>query len=241
MAEWSGERVCDRGVVMTMLAPSRRAKPPKHERPEQEHVVLAGVSWDTYSALLNELDGQNIRLTYDDGMLEISVPLPLHEKYKSMLGRMVELLSLERDIPISSFGSTTFRTKKFKKGTEPDECYYVQSEPKVRGKVDLDLKQDPAPDLAIEVEITSPSVSKLPIYAALGVAEVWRFDGTRLQSLHRTPAGEYVPHDTSLAFPFLKMADVERIIRRLPTTDEMSVIRAWRDWLQRKPGRRRGK
>src|SRR5688500_8985660 len=175
---------------MTVVAPvSRRPRGPRPAPEQPERVVLRGVAWDTYSALLEELEGQHFRLTYDDGTLEIALPLPIHEKWKKLIGGMIEQIPLELDVPMSRFGSTTFRKKKLRKGAEPDECYYVQNEPRVRGKADLDLKRDPPPDLVIEIDVTSSTVPKQPIYAALGVAEVWRFDGTRLQSLHRTPEG----------------------------------------------------
>ena len=41
----------------------------------------------------------------------------------------------------------------------------------------IDLTLDPPPDLAIEIDMTSPSIPRLPIYCALGIPEVWRFDG----------------------------------------------------------------
>lgn len=232
---------------MTMLAPPpprpARAsrKPPQEPAPlsiRTERVLLHGVSWATYSKLLDDLGDQNVRMTYDQGLLEIDVPHPEHERYKKLIGTMIDLLSLELDVPIGRLGSTTFRKKRLKKGTEPDECYYVQNERKVRHKLDLDLTRDPPPDLVVEIDITSPSVPKEPIYAVLGVSEIWRFDGTRLQFLHRNPQGEYAPHNTSLAFPFLKVADFERFVRKFPKMDENRVFRAWRDWL-RQPGRRK--
>src|SRR5204863_3892315 len=60
---------------------------------------------------------------------------------------------------------------------EPDECYYVANEPLVRDKLHLDLAVDPPPDLAIEVEISRDSLNRHRIYAALGVPELWRYDG----------------------------------------------------------------
>jgi len=38
----------------------------------------------------------------------------------------------------------------------------------------MDLAVDPPPDLVIEIDIPSPSFSKLPIYADMGVPDVWR-------------------------------------------------------------------
>lgn len=146
---------------------------------------------------------------------------------------MIEALTEELGIPIRSFGSTTFRRKKLRKGAEPDECYYMQSELIVRGRFDLDLKKDPPPGLAVEVDDRRRLVKKVPIYAALGVPEVWRLETKGLASLWRTDQGTYASHDASRAFPFLKMADVDRFLAMLPTIDENSIIRAWREWVRK--------
>src|SRR5215204_1839165 len=120
---------------MTIVEPMPgRPRRPKPEPEQPERVVLYGVSWDTYSALLDDLAEQHVRLTYDEGTLEIALPLPIHEKWKKLIGGMIEQIPLELDVPMSRFGSTTFRKRKLRKGAEPDECYYVQNEPRVRGK-----------------------------------------------------------------------------------------------------------
>lgn len=192
-----------------------------------EHVVLHDVSWELYTSLLREAEERHLRLTYDDGTLEIMSPLPKHESRKTLVGRMIETMTEELDIPISSFGSTTFRRKKLRKGAEPDECYYVQNEPVVRGRSDIGLKKGPPPDPAVEVDDRRRLVKKEPIYAALGVPGVWRLERKGLVSLWRTDEGGYEPHAASRAFPFLAM---------LPSSEENSLIRAWREWVRRTHG-----
>ena len=183
----------ERGVVMTVMEmPSPPRVRRRRLRPDPGRgIVLYGVSWRAYESLLKEVGDGHVRLTYDDGALEINLPGKRHEKYKNVLGRMIELMSLERDIPISSYGEATMKKKRARKGAEPDESYYVQNEPKVRGRIEFASKSYPPPDLVVEVDISSHSIAKEPIYAALGVPEVWRFDGTRLQSLQRNAKGEY--------------------------------------------------
>jgi Uma2 family endonuclease len=197
-----------------------------------QHLVLHDVSWELYTSFLRDAEERHLRLTYDNGTLEIMSPLPKHERRKKVLGRMIEALTEELDIPIRSFGSTTFRRKKLKKGAEPDECYYIENEPAVRGRYDLDLKRDPPPDLAVEVDDRERLVQKEPIYAALGVPEIWRLEPKGLVSLWRTMGGEYESHDTSLAFPFLAMSDVDRYLAKAATSEENAVIRAWREWIR---------
>jgi len=46
----------------------------------RNQVVLQGVSWATYQSLIRDLEAApGKRLTYDQGTLEIMVPLPPHE------------------------------------------------------------------------------------------------------------------------------------------------------------------
>src|SRR5580658_7263974 len=125
---------------------------------DQQHIVLDDVSWATYQNLLDDLEQRPIRLTYDNGSLEIMPPLPIHEWWKGRLGRMIEMVSLERKIEIESLGSTTFSRHDLAKGLEPDECYYVAHAADIRGKQEIDLSVDAPPDLAVEVDITRRSI-----------------------------------------------------------------------------------
>jgi len=144
---------------------------------------------------------------------------------------MIELMSFLLDIPIASFGSATWKRKDLRKGLEADECYYVRHAPQIGGRVDLDLKRDPPPDLVIEVEATRSPAPKFPVYAALGVPEIWHFDGKKLRCLHLRK-GKYQPAEMSLAFPFLRPAELQRFIELLPAQDELAVMRAFGEWVQ---------
>jgi len=194
--------------------------------------VLYDVSWDFYERFLEEIGDRNIHLTYDDGTLEIMTLSFEHESWKTIIGRLIEILSLELNIPIRSVGSVTSKRKDLRKGLEPDECYYVQHESQMRGTKKLDLPRDPPPDLAIEVDISYRAINRERIYAALGVPEVWRFDGQRLHCLHLTSAGQYEARETSLAFPFLRIADVQRFLKVDPNRGETAVMREFRDWVR---------
>ncbi len=151
--------------------------------PDPDHLVLEEVSWAFYQRFLREIGDRTLRVTYNDGRMEIMSPLPEHEKPSRAIAMFVGLFTMELLIPIATLGSTTFRSKKKAKGLEPDECFYIQNERLIRGKNRLDLRRDPPPDLALEMEVTNRAVPKLPIYAALGVPEVWRYDGRELVCL----------------------------------------------------------
>src|SRR5438309_10063092 len=168
---------------MSVLAQARPRVAPIPNIATEEPLVLENVRWSTYQALLRDLGDRPIHLTYDEGRLEIMTLSPQHEILKTLFGRFIEQLTLELDIPIKSLGSTTIARKELKRGLEPDECYYIGRESLVRGKMEFNFKKDPPPDLAIEVDVTRSSVSRQRVYAALGVPEMWRYDG-ELHVLH---------------------------------------------------------
>lgn len=197
-------------------------------------MVLRGVSWSTYQGLIRDLESEpGKRLTYDQGTLEIMVPLPPHEDYKKRIGRMVEATTEELAIEVRSLGSTTWSREDLQKGLEPDQCYYIQNERLVRGKADIDLSQDPPPDLAIEVDNTRSSINRMTIYAALGVPEVWRFDGESL-TIYRLVGGEYAPQEQSEVLPLLQRGDILRFLRASQTMGETSWVREFRQWVRAK-------
>ncbi len=94
-----------------------------------QQIVLDGISWTTYQNLLFDLDERPIRLTYDNGSLEIMPPLAIHEWWKRRLGLMIDLIAIGRQIHVEALGSTTFSREDLAKGLEPDECYYVAHVP----------------------------------------------------------------------------------------------------------------
>ena len=147
--------------------------------PPAEIIHLSGISWQTYETLRSELGNRRLRLTYNRGTLEIMVPSPEHELNKKVIGRFVETLAEESDIQIYPLGSTTFQRPELS-GAEPDECFYFRNIALVQGKKRLDLTVDPGPDLVIEIDITSSSPNRLQVYADLGVAEVWIYNGDLL-------------------------------------------------------------
>ncbi len=95
----------------------------------------------------------------------------------------------------------------------------------------LDLKQDPPPDLVVEIDITSRSESSLEVYADLGVPEVWLYDGDRL-TVKLLQKREYVSSDRSLAFPTLPLSEISQFLARAETTDYLDLVRAFHFWVK---------
>jgi Uma2 family endonuclease len=195
-------------------------------------LVLDNVSWETYELLIRDTAEQHVRITYDQGRMVVQSGLsPGQQRTKRVSGRLVEMATLERDIPIRSFGSTTWKRQDLAKGLEADECYYIQNEPRVRGRTDIDLKRDPPPDLAIEIDITHVPLDRPSVYAALGVGELWRYDRERFSFVHRTPEGKYETIPASAALPLMTPEIVDRFVG-LMLADENAGLRAFREWLQ---------
>ncbi|MBD1810424.1 Uma2 family endonuclease [Microcoleus vaginatus DQ-U2] len=195
-------------------------------------ILLKNISWKTYESLLNELAEQGgIRLTYDRGNLEIMTPSAPHEGSKKILGRFVESVTEELNVEIRSLGSLTCRREDLARGLEPDQCYYIQNENVVWDKEQIDLNQDPPPDLVVEIDVTSSSIDRLSLYASLGVPEVWRYDGNRL-IIYQLESQEYTERDVSPTFPFLSQVEMLRFLELRRTTKENALIRLFREWVR---------
>ncbi len=199
--------------------------------PEGNAVIIDGVDWETYSRLLGLLGDKHVFLTYDRGRLEIMSPSRKHDKCGRYLGLLVHLLADGFDMALDGGGSTTYRRQDLERGLEPDECFYIANEQKVRGKEEIDLSIDPPPDLAIEVEISRRLKERQDIYAALGVPELWCFDGATLRVLLLSSDGAYRPSDRSLSFPQVPVGEIERLAKLAWTMDEIRWARAVRGWI----------
>ncbi|MDB5351356.1 MAG: hypothetical protein JWN86_2603 [Planctomycetota bacterium] len=96
----------------------------------------------------------------------------------------------------------------FDRGFEPDERFYTTNLARVVGKTRCDMTVDPPPDLTIEIDVTHRSLDRQGIYAAIGVPELWRFDGSTLLVLG--PDGDYLPSDRSPTFPPVPLDGISR-------------------------------
>jgi len=202
----------------------------------QQHIVLDDVSWEFYEHLLREVGDEHVRVSYDKGRLELMSPLPKHERWGEWIGRLVELVCLERSIRVESLGSTTFRSQAKQRGVEPDKCFYIQHADYAAGIEDaFDPAVNVPPDLALEIDITNRSIDREPIYAALGVPELWRFDGKQLHILHLSSKRKYLRRKRSLAFPFLTMDRFEEFVLRIKDRDQIRVLREFRQWVNALP------
>jgi Uma2 family endonuclease len=183
--------------------------------PEQR-LVLENVSWETYEGLLKDSEAYPAtRFTYDKGRLEIMVVSSKHERNNRTISSLIEFLADELDFDIIGFGST-IKHKAHERGFEPDSYFYIQNEARVASKGDLDFTKDLPPDLIIEVDITSPSISRFPIYADFGVGEIWRYEDERV-TFFKLEAGEYVEIAESIALPKVTSAALTELMEASKT------------------------
>jgi Uma2 family endonuclease len=200
--------------------------------PPEQRIILRHVSWETYERLLaDNADNSNPRFTYDRGVLEIMSPSAEHEELSHMITLLVNVIAEELDIDVRGFGSTTFRREDLARGFEPDSCFYIQSAERISGKTTLDLATDPPPDLVIEIDLTSSSLDKFPIYAHVGVPEIWRYNGTALRIFHLENA-VYVEREGSAVLPILTSHVLSQFIIHSKSLKRPAWLRRVRHWIQ---------
>ncbi len=189
---------------------------------------LSPISWQTYSALITNVgDDRGWRVAFADGVLEIRMPLEEHEEPKELLVDFIIAVVDELEIEVRKLGSLLLEREDLQRAIEPDACFYIQHELVVRGKK-ICLQTDPPPDLAIESDYTRYSLNKHSIYAALGVPELWRYCQDKLET-YILQGDTYILSSTSLAFPFLPIAEIPDFIERSKEIGQRSAVRLFRD------------
>jgi Uma2 family endonuclease len=200
--------------------------------PITHRVLLDNISWQTYERLLREVGERHVRLTYDDGDLEIMTLSYAHENAGEHLSALVLLLCIELGLRFAAGGSTTLRRRLRKKGLEPDKCFWFTSERLMRGKGRWRADKDPPPDLALEIDISRSSLNRAGIYAALRVPEVWRFNRRILRVYRLTAAGRYKASKRSGVFPFLNMTAFAQFAENREGLDELTLLQRYAEWLR---------
>ena len=198
------------------------------KQPSVNRVIIHGASWETYESLMKDLENRNSpRLAFDAGVLEIMTTSSEHEGCNRILSSIVEITLEEMGMDFMNLGQTTFKRDDLKKGFEPDSCFYIQSVRKIRGKKRIDMKFDPPPDLLIEVDLSSGSLNKFRIYAAIGVPEVWRYeDSLEIWLLEKD---RYVKAETSIALPVVTPKFISGLVEISKTLEKPQWIRLTRD------------
>ena len=204
--------------------------------PRKQRVVMIGERWRTYTRWLKVFEERrNVRVTYDRGVLEVVTLTYEHERAAHILAFLILAWAEERQVGLRGGGSTTFKRRDLRRGLEPDECYWIANQARVRGLARIDLTRDPPPDLVLEIDVTHSSVPRMPIYAALGVPEVWRLQGNAL-SFHLLQAdGSYIAIPVSRALPPLAPNDFVPFLTLSNQLDDIAVVRQFRAWVRQLP------
>jgi len=199
--------------------------------PPGQQLLMTNVSWQMYEQLLDEFgEKRGSRINYSQGVLEIMVPLPEHEVGKVIISNLVEILLEELDMEFWNLASTTFKSEAMSQGLEADSCFYIENEAAVRGKNRLDLTVDPPPDLAIEIDITSRT--QFNNYQVLGVRELWRFNGRKLE-INVLQLGQYIQGNESPHFPGFPLIEViPEYLERSKIEGRNKTMKAFRAWVQ---------
>jgi Uma2 family endonuclease len=199
-----------------------------------DRVVLPCVSWETYERLLADDEERRVpRMTYDQGVLELVTPSMPHEEDAETITRIVDIVAANLGIPTRSVGSTTFRRKDLKRGFEPDASFYIQNEERIRGQRKVDLTVDPPPDVVLEMEMSRSARDKLPMFASMGISEVWRCDGERVSIfILDRERGSYRELSHSQALPALTSEVLTQFLAESRTMLSPDWFQAVSDWAQ---------
>jgi Uma2 family endonuclease len=205
--------------------------------PDEHRITIRGLSWDLYDRLSDEIgEGQPVHLTYDGRDLEIMTTGYLHEEFKELLGRLINAVTVELDIPCGGGGQTTWKRPEVARGLEADLCYHFEP-----GKLaavgeavprkSRDIADYPNPDLAIESDLSPSQVDRPGIYLALHIVEAWRFDGESLAIEQLGPEGTYVVAESSRFLP-IRATEIVRWVTAEETTDKTAWERRLRAWIR---------
>ncbi|HEY6334082.1 MAG TPA: Uma2 family endonuclease [Blastocatellia bacterium] len=199
-------------------------------------VRFTDVSWDQYEDLLQDAgeDGR-FRISFDRRALEVRTLSTEHGRFERFFERFVTIVGLRLGVDIISAGSATMRSRRKQKGIEPDACFYVQNAALIGSRLNLDFDTDPPPDIAVEVDISHDSMKKLDIYAALGIPEVWRFDGSRL-CIFLLSGDQYVESAASPALPILTSQVLTGALAQMRSQGQTAALKAFDEWLKATKG-----
>jgi len=198
-------------------------------------VWLSGVGWEEYVRLRDLPENYHVRMTYVDGDLELMSPSRPHERIATLIDRFIIVWTELRGAAIQGCRTTTLQRKDLSRGLEPDNGYYIEHEEQAREREELDLSVELPPDLAVEVDLRSPSRNRMPIYAAIGVPEVWLWRRGTL-SVFRLAAGEYAAEEDSVCLPGFPFRLAERLIDRRSEMDDNGLARVFREEIRAQGG-----
>ena len=202
--------------------------------PGETRVLLENITWQTFKTMLAEMGSERAnKISYRQGNIEVMTPLKHHESSNRLIEVFVGVLCEELGLEVNRVGSLTLTRDDLEYGAEPDSSYYIQNELLVREKENIDLAFDPPPDLVLEVEYSRPKIDKFKLYAAMGIPEFWRYNGTTLR-VYILANGQYSETQTSPTFAVIPIKEIPRFIEESKKIGQIAVTRAFRTWVKLK-------
>jgi Uma2 family endonuclease len=196
----------------------------------EKRVTFQHLNWQSYQQILHALpQTRSARLTYDRGILEITMPLEDHEFAVRLIELFIRILVVEMGLKIKTMGSTTLKREDLDRSPEPDNAYYIQNQPLVAGRT-VRLDSDPPPDLVVEIDITHTDIDKLRLYASLGVPEFWRYNG-QIWRIYQLQDQQYLEVEASPTFPLVPKTKLYEFLA-LAQQDEVEAEQQLRSWLR---------
>lgn len=196
----------------------------------EKRMAFRDLDWDSFKQIQQLLtERTRARFTYDNGVLEITMPLEAHERFARLIERLILILVVELGMRVKTMGSTTLDRADLLKSAEPDNGYYIQNYAAVADH-EIDLDHDPPPDLVVEVDITHTDINKNRLYASMGVPEFWRFNGQVWQILC-LDGDTYGERDRSPTFPLVAKPDFYQFLEAA-LVDEVTAEINFRHWVR---------
>ncbi len=193
-------------------------------------ILLTGISWAEYERFLQTFwEKTNLSLAYDKGKLEIMPKSANHESFSRTIYNFFLAYCERFDIETESRGSTTFRRKFLEKGVEPDECFYISNAQKII-EGNFSTENFPPPDVAVEIDLTTDSLDKFPIYSALKVPEVWIFDGKKV-TFNKLKGEKYHQTSHSVALPLLSAEKLAEFLKLSQEKGQFVALKEFRQYL----------
>lgn len=190
-------------------------------------VVRLPATWQEYQSLCEQRgDGSIPRIKYRDGEVLLMSPLPVHGRDANLIADIVKVLLDHDGREYDAFTPVTM-TLPEESGIEPDYCFYIDNWEAVSGKKRIDWRNDPPPDLVIEIDVTS--YSDVEDYLPYRIPEVWLFKKQKLL-IYQLQELEYQLQLQSRYFPSIQLQDM--VARCLQIAYDRNTSAAIRDLRQ---------
>jgi Uma2 family endonuclease len=194
---------------------------------EKQFIELKDISWQTYKELMTQLGDDRVwRIAYDQGVLEIRMPLQEHEQPKIIISYLVTAWADELELEVMELGSWKLERDDLTRAVEPDTCFYIRNELRVRG-ISIRLPSDPPPDLVVESDHRHSSINKFSLYASLGIPELWRYNKQKLE-VYQLIDHQYESVQESLVLPMFPISEVTNYIEQSYQIGQRSTVRLFR-------------